>query len=489
MALQDIDHIVFVMLENRSFDHMLGYLSLDDPADPPRIDGLRSDKAWQSSFANLGDGTRYVVSRLKKKTEIKDPPHGSASVAAQMNAPTADGAHARMGGFVQAYIDSRVKAVDKKTGKPKPKPKPKPKRPGDVMGYYDSEALPAFDFFARNFCVCDRWFTPLPTGTQANRLMAMAGESTIVNNAKLLEFPEQSLVYDWLNQKKISWRVYTWGGFVPFFALHRRWRREIARSMLSGEGNFRRFSRLVKHWHDPKPFPSVVFIEPEYSDGPGFRPNDDHPPTGVAGGQALLGEIYNVLTSNPARWAKTLIIVTYDEHGGFFDHVEPLDIATTIGTTHLPTTGPRVPALLVSPHVAAGQVYKEDLDHTSFLQLLDERFGGGGGYSPAVVLRQASLAGRISRALRPPRTGAAAAPKHSPLEIKAFANSTHEWLAGGVSMRTPHTPNAAALDGAVRAMMDDFPALRSHSDTGEMTLYVETKPPPRPEAIDFIDDA
>lgn len=486
MALQDIEHIVLVMLENRSFDHMLGYLSLGDPADPPTIDGLRSSKAWQNAYANVGDGTRYTVNRLSKKTKIKDPPHGSARVDQQINTPTADGAHARMGGFVQAYIDSRVKAVDKKTKQPKPKPKPK--RPGDVMGYYDADALPAFDFFARNFCVCDRWFTPLPTGTQANRLMAMAGESTILNNAKLSEFPDQTLVYDWLNQKGIPWRVYTWGGFVPFFALHGRWRREIAQSMLTGEGNFRRFSRFERHWTQEKNFPSVVFIEPEYSDGPGFRPNDDHPPTGVAGGQAFVGEIYKVLTSNPARWAKTLMIVTYDEHGGFFDHVDPLPIATTIGTDRVETTGPRVPALLVSPHVEAGQVYKEDLDHTSFLQLIDERFGGGGGYSPAVTQRQARLAGRIARALRPPRTGAAAAPKHSPLEIKAFANSTHEWLANGVSLRTPRTPNAAALDGAVRRMYEDFPQLRGHSDTGEMTLYVAARKPPPAEAIDFIDE-
>lgn len=485
MALDDIDHIVFVMLENRSFDHMLGYLSLDDQANPPKIEGLRRAKSWQDSYANAGDGQTYVVKRLGKnpKPQIKDPPHGSAAVATQINTPTAGGAHAQMGGFVQAYIDSRVNHKDKHGN---PDPKPRPKRPDDVLSYYDSEALPAYDFFARNFCVCDHWFTPLPAGTQPNRLMAMSGESKILNNVGLRKFPDQHLVYDWLNERGIDWRVYTWGGFVPFFALMKRWRGPIAESLISGSGRFRRYSRFQKHWLDPQ-FPSVVFVEPEYSDGPGFRPNDDHPPTGVAGGQALLGEIYNVLISNPARWAKTLMIVTYDEHGGFFDHVPPLKIDAMVEGQKITTTGPRVPAMLVSPHVGAGHVYKGELDHTSFLQLLADKWGGG-SYSAAVTARQAKLNGRISAALKPPRTAAAASPKHTPLEIKAFANSTHEWLANGISNRTPRTPNAVALDQAVREMYQDYPKLSAQSDTGEMTLYVTTRREPDPEPIDHIDD-
>lgn len=489
MPLQDIDHIVFVMLENRSFDHLLGYLSLDETPNPIAVDGLRSDRGWRRSWANVGDGTAYEVQRISgaRKQKIKDPPHGSKTVKQQIETPTAGNAHPKMGGFVQAYIDSRVKAIDKHTGLPKPKPKPK--RPGDVMAYYDAEGVPAFDFFARNFCVCDRWFTPLPLGTQANRLMAMSGRSDIVDNVKNInKFPEQALVYKWLTDKGVPWRVYTWGGFVPFFALMKSWRGPIAKSMLTGEGHFRRFTRLRKHWQDmSSDFPAVTFIEPEYSDGPGFRPNDDHPPTGVAGGQALLGDIYNILVSNPARWQRTLMIVTYDEHGGFFDHVEPLAIGATIGTTHLRSTGPRVPALLVSPHVQAGQVYSGDLDHTSFLQLVADKWGGG-HYSADVTGRQARLSGSIADALGAPRTGAAAAPKHTPLEIKAFANATHEWLANGISLRTPRTPNAAALDGAVRRMYEEHPALRGHPDTGEMTLYVQTKKAFDPEAIDHIDD-
>jgi len=100
--------------------------------------------------------------------------------------------------------------------------------------------------------------------------------------------------------------------------------------------------------------PQVIFIEPEYTDGPHFDPNDDHPPTGIAKGQSFLADIYTKLVANPQRWANMLMIVTYDEHGGFFDHLAPLPIPGAAGGTSFATTGVRVPGLVVSPHVAPG---------------------------------------------------------------------------------------------------------------------------------------
>lgn len=485
MALADIDHIFLLMLENRSFDHMLGYLSLDETPHKLAVDGLKSQKAWRDSFANSGDGTPYPVNRLspRRRETIDDPPHHKATIRAQIDTPPAGPGPVKMGGFVQSYIDSRTKPVGP-PGKPKPKPKPKPKRPGDVMGYYDAEGVPAFDFLARNFCVCDRWFTPLPLGTQANRLMAMAGESAIVDNMGLGSFPDQELVYTWLDNK-VPWRVYTWGGFVPFFTIMKRYRGRIAGSILR-DGEFRRYSRFAGHWRDmSKPFPSVIFIEPEYSDGPGFRANDDHPPTGVAGGQALIADIYNILISNPARWAKTLLIITYDEHGGFFDHVPPLAVQATAGGEPFSTTGPRVPALLVSPHVARGQVFSEPLDHTSFLQLLCDRFAPGTAYSKPVSERQKSL-GRIANGLKPPR-----ADKAQPIKLAEPAPAgiaTHEWISGRKpGLRAPATPNGVALDRAVRDLLREYPELTKLSETGEMTAYVAMVPPPKVESVDHIE--
>ncbi len=101
--------------------------------------------------------------------------------------------------------------------------------------------MPITDFFAHNFALCDRWFAPLPAGTQANRLMALSGQSEIdtnVNNPA--EFPDQQLpAYDWLNQRNARWRVYH-QGFFPFFSMMPRW---LPPEMVVGD-EFRRFDCL-----------------------------------------------------------------------------------------------------------------------------------------------------------------------------------------------------------------------------------------------------
>lgn len=476
MALTDIDHIVFVMLENRSFDHMLGYLSLDGPRRNAAVEGLRSDKAWRDGWINLGDGKPYGLNPLAAKKEIADPPHGSVRIRQQIATPTAGGAQPHMGGFVQSYVDSR--RTDPHTGLPLKKPKTV-KNPGAVMGYYEAEDVPTFDFFARNFCVCDNWFTPLPLGTQANRLMALCGHSKLIDN-DTLGFPDQDdLVYDWL--KGVGWRGYFYGGFVPFITLMPRMRKVVAKSF-AGKGPFKRFKRLASDWKNDKDMPPVIFIEPEYSDGPGQDPNDDHPPTGVGGGQDLLNRVYQILVSNPARWAKTLMIVTYDEHGGFFDHVPPLPLRTIVGEgpeqVEFGTTGPRVPALLVSPFVEPGQVFKEPVDHTSFLHLLAERFTPGKGYSDAVTQRQKALGGRLANALRPPRNGPA--PKLDLLETKGITvgRAVRAWNRGA-GYWAPDTPNGWAYDDAVRKLVAEHPEVLAGDDTGDIAEHLTHARPAR----------
>ena len=280
-----------------------------------------------------------------------------------------------MGGFVASYMTRD----------------PKPEDPSAVMGYCTADDVPMFDYLARNYALCDHWFAALPAGTQANRLMAMGGESRILDNASLF-LPEQDLVYDWLNRHGIEWCAYQSGRFLPFFGLMPNWLPKIAHSLaFEPKGRFRRYTRFHDHWQSAEKLPPVIFIEPEYTDGPHTNPNDDHPPTGIAKGQAFLADIYKTLTSNPARWKNSLLIITYDEHGGFFDHVPPLPIPANPGGKPVATTGIRVPAFLVSPHVQAGVPFTGPLDHTSFLTLLADRFDGGKSYSPAVAERQGSL--------------------------------------------------------------------------------------------------
>ena len=383
-ALELIDTIVVVIMENRSFDHVLGYLNLPGPGRIP-LEGLQSDPLWLQQRANSG-----VESFSFSIQQVEDPPHEEATIAIQIGPAVVPGGPHPMNGFVDSYLKRQPPPSDKRL----------------VMGYYMAPEVPVFDFLARHYTVCDRWFSALPTGTQANRLMAMSGTTSLIDNARLF-LPDQPLVYDWLTERGISWCVYQSGDFLPFFALMKRWQDEIATSLAldalvpHAHPRFRRYRNFARDWASEQNMPSVIFIEPEYTDGPHFAPNDDHPPTGISRGQAFVADVYSALTANRVRWARTLLLVTYDEHGGFFDHVSPLNIPTPLAghgpTSVFLTTGVRVPGFVISPLVDPATVYSGPLDHTSVLQLLADKYAGG-LYSPEVAARQPSLS-RLSDAL------------------------------------------------------------------------------------------
>lgn len=461
MPLRDIETIVFLMMENRSFDHALGYLSMAGAGSPMRVDGLRDDPAWRAAHANVGGGRAYPIHALSSNQQTyPDPPHDHAAVALQLGTPARPGGPAPMNGFVASYLTRN----------------PPPPDPSVVMGYYTREAVPTFDFFARNFAVCDHWFASLPTGTQPNRLMAMSGTSPILDNGSVF-LPNQPMVYDWLTAHGVSWCTYQWGNFFPFFSLMPRWLPEmttsLALSALGGRGRFRRYDHFRQHWQGAAAMPSVIFIEPEYTDGPHASPNDDHPPTGIAKGQALLADLYDVLTANPARWRNTMLIVTYDEHGGFFDHVPPLSIPAAVGGVPVPTTGVRVPALVVSPHVSPGVPFSDKLDHTSFLQLLADRFIPGQSYSAEVSARQTRL-GRLSTVLTqvPALHAVPPLPVHATARLAAVQElaprSSGESDAPGAA-RTAH-----AFHNVAQKIAADHPELLGGPGWAGLAEYMQT---------------
>ena len=438
-ALELIDTIVVVILENRSFDHMVGYLKLPGRARLP-LEGLQSDPQWLQQHANSGiEPFEFSVQ------QIDDPPHEHATIEIQIGSPRLPGGPYPMNGFVESYLMRHPPPADKRL----------------VMGYYTATEVPAFDFFARNYTICDHWFSALPTGTQANRLMAMSGATSLIDNAPLF-LPDQPLVYDWLTEHNVSWCVYQSGDFLPFFALMKRWQNEIATSLAldalvpHAHPRFRRYRNFVRDWTTEQNMPSVIFIEPEYTDGPHIAPNDDHPPTGISRGQALVMDIYTALISNRARWARTLLLVTYDEHGGFWDHVSPLNIPTPIAghgpTTVFLSTGVRVPGFVISPLVDPAMVYSQPLDHTSVLQLFADKYGGG-LYSPEVYARQPTLS-RLSDAITrtAPRTDVP-----EPPAVQAVAVATPP-----VVQRAPSaSANAAAFRLAAAKMVADHPGIAS----------------------------
>src|SRR5689334_21081768 len=147
--LAEIETIVVVMMENRSFDHMLGYLSLSGRTD---IDGLQKDAAgnWPANYGNPWEGRARWPYELTSAVVKPDPGHTRPAMASQLNQQP--GGICKMDGFVQSFFtDAKGRAEDRAEERV------------TVMGYYTAEWLPVFDYFAKHYTVCDHWFAPLPT--------------------------------------------------------------------------------------------------------------------------------------------------------------------------------------------------------------------------------------------------------------------------------------------------------------------------------------
>lgn len=367
--LTKIKTIVVLMMENRSFDHMLGYLSL--PPFSRDVDGQSTDPTWLARYTNPDQGQSFLpflsTDPYTMPSEF-DPPHDRASVANQLG--TIQSGVYPMNGFVSAIpnsvsSDPAVRRL--------------------VMSYFGAEQAPINHFFANNFTICDRWFCSLPAGTQPNRLMSMSGISMIDGNRTLL--PTQDLVYDWLTAHGVSWRVYHQG--IPFFALMPKWFPKILLN-----DHFRSFDSWEEDLVNTPPdqLPQVVFIEPTYGDAPHISfSTDEHAPSGISNGQEFLMQVYNAVSTSPSFWQNVLLIVDYDEHGGFFDHISPPLITTDpppgAAYPQFKSLGVRVPAYIISPFVQPGEVSHLLLDHTSVLKLFGEKFDPAGSYSPVVDAR------------------------------------------------------------------------------------------------------
>lgn len=482
----DIERVFVVIMENRSFDHMLGYLHQDNPA----VDGIRrDDAAWLANWTNSWEGEGYAPHQSANPgaTIAADPPHGRATIAEQMG--MSDGGAFAMDGFASTYA------------KAKAKPRVDAAHPPASMGWFDAADVPVFDFLARNFAVCSRWFCSLPAGTQPNRMMAMGGSSKRDDNH--FPLPDQRLVYDWLNERNIRWRVYHDG--IPFFAMMPKWAKKFAI-----DKHFRSFDKMQADAlaEGPSTFPQVVFIEPTYADAPHRgASNDDHAPEGIAEGQAFLHKVYRAITCNPAMFEKSITIITYDEHGGFFDHVSPPAVRTEPppGGSYpaFETLGVRVPALIVSPHVKPGTVSGVLHDHCSILKLLGALFGNGWGYEPPVNARPV---GDVLAMLNEPAGRAAPTPPPLPPAFASAGRSVNKSAGGGPAAvgkllaaeaaaragpgdsRVPGTEPANALQMGFQMALETVRALPPDEQAPYSDLLAAFPPDPAAAAVSPLPD-
>lgn len=358
--LEKVDHIVVLMLENRSFDHMLGYLSLEGGRGD--VDGLRAE------FANEHDGRSYPVHHLDSTAIVDDPDHSSNAVDLQLGG-------GGMNGFVESFaatLTARgVQDAD----------------PGRVMGYYNAADVPVYDHLASEFAVCDRWFSSVPGATWPNRLYAICGRASGSRDDLPLHLPplyNQPSFARHLDAHGISWSWYSFEAGTLRFA--------DAHYLLGHHDRFAFFSKTNLNWKTELEvridteaasfledaargsLPSVAWIDPNFSNfNPiGFETNDDHAPADIKDGQELVLAVYHALATSP-QWEKTLLIIFYDEHGGFFDHVAPPK-ASDDDPDMFGRYGVRVPALIVSPWVEPHFVSHSRFDHASIIKTILLRF-------------------------------------------------------------------------------------------------------------------
>ena len=341
--LEKFDHLVVLMLENRSFDHMLGYLTLEEGRYD--INGLTGNET------NEWAGTQYPVHHLNTARFEWDPLHDARAVADQL----AD----NNGGFVRNFYSAYGhKGVD----------------PGMIMGYLNKNDLPVFHYLTQEYLVCDRWFCSLPGPTSPNRAYALSGTTFgQIENPKLWEFPAYRMptIFDRLDLAGHDWRCYSHDV---------AWLRLYQQHFLDGvDFRERHIEKIQKFYTAAREgsLPALSWIEPNYEAlGLGWTANDDHPSSDVRRGQELVLQVYEALVQSPL-WEKILFIITYDEHGGFYDHVDPKEEVAADDYPHLRQYGLRVPAIVVSPYVQRGGVSSIVFDHTSIIKTVLLKFCSG----------------------------------------------------------------------------------------------------------------
>jgi phospholipase C len=382
--LPSINNIVVLMLENRSFDHMLGLLYSANgnvsPTTGQPFEGLTGQES------NLGsDGSAVPVFTIAPTDSSAyfmpraDPGEGYSATNSQLfgstTAPTPP--VATNSGFVSDFsytlgwesTDSGYTILPGTTA-------------NDIMGVFPPTMLPILSGLASGFAVCDYWFGSAPTETLPNRAFANAGTSQghMDDKTKVYTCPS---IYGLLSQNNITWSIYGYDE-PPLTRL------DFTDTTNADDSNFGQFTDFQTAAANGT-LPSYTFLEPSWDAGG----NSQHPNYNVALGEQLIHDVYYALFHGP-NWNQTLLIITYDEHGGCYDHVPPPSGAVppdnSAGEDGFDFTrfGPRVPTVLVSPLIPAGTVFRVaagamPLDHTSILKTIEVRWN-----LPALTARDAA---------------------------------------------------------------------------------------------------
>ena len=324
-----IDHIVVVMMENRSFDHYFGWL----PGANGKQAGLSFEDKAGASVASfpLASTAGYGYQSCGQE----DPNHNYDGGRLHYN----DG---KMDGFLQTV------SAD-----------------GDhfPVGYFGADDLPFFKGVAEQWTVCDRYFSGILSSTYPNRMYMHSGQTD--RNSNTLTASTLPAIWDQLAAKGLTGTYYF--NDLPLTAL-------FGTRFLTISQPYAAFLAAAALGT----LPAVSYVDPSFGGEPLGTSNDDHPLADVRNGQAFLNQVYNALRNSP-NWEKTLLIINYDEWGGFYDHVPPplapvsLPENSVVGNDG--RLGFRVPCVLAGPRVKKGHIDSNQYDPNSILNLISWRFG------------------------------------------------------------------------------------------------------------------
>ncbi len=375
-ALEGIKHIVVLMLENRSFDCMLGQLYPDNP----NFEGLgKNPGAHYVNPYQRPDGTTENYPSWNDNSLgpasvcIPDPDPGelftdmNVQLFGKGGTPNSNNPPP-MNGFVENYMQQSPSGD-----------------PMAVMHYFTPMQVPIISQLAKAFGVCDQWHASAPCQTWPNRFFVHSATCDgHVNNADFSLPYTRETIFKRLRDNDHTFRIY----------YHDIPQTITLRDILEPPFHFHPFSEFLENAHDGD-LPDYSFIEPRYFTDSvlGLLPNDEHPPHNVVYGEQLIADVYNAVRNAPT-WKQTLLVITYDEHGGCYDHMPPPKAVPpegiqSNGNFSFDRYGVRVPAVIISPYMPPGSIVRAapdgllhegppyPFDHTSIIATLRNLFDLG----------------------------------------------------------------------------------------------------------------
>ena len=314
-----IDHIVVVMMENRSFDHFLGWV--------PRAAGRQAGLVYRDRH-----GRRHQTHHLttRQGCGYRDPNHSYKGGRIQLN-------HGRCDGFARANEDDFA------------------------LGYYTKADLPFYGPLVSQATVFDGMFSSLMAATLPNRNYLHAGRTDRMHN--LYFRSRMPTIWDRLAHAGVP-ATYFYSD-VPYLRLWGDRYVQMAQ-------RFDAFLALAASGN----LPQVSYVDPPFDASTPYGAADDHPHCDIHRGQAFLSVVAQALVNSPA-WSRTVLVITYDEWGGFFDHVRPPRLADEgpLDGMDRHQAGFRVPAVVLSPFARRGHVDHGVYDHASIVKFIRWRFG------------------------------------------------------------------------------------------------------------------